>query len=100
FDKGGTSGYVLGIVALVGAGITAFYMTRALVMTFLGEKRWEDDVHPHEAPSIMTWPMIVLGALSLVGGWLLIFGGGTQHWLEPSVGRTEEAGVHTLSPPV
>jgi len=96
-DKGGTSGWVLGLVALAGAGLTAFYMTRALVMTFHGERRWEDDVHPHEAPRSMTYPMIVLGALSLVGGWLLIFGGGVQHWLEPSVGPSVEAGVHTVS---
>jgi NADH-quinone oxidoreductase subunit L len=100
FDKGGTSGYVLGICALVGAGITAFYMTRALVMTFLGKKRWEDDVHPHEAPAVMTWPMMALGALSLVGGFLLIFGGGVQHWLEPSVGPSVEEGAHTVSPTV
>ena len=52
FDKGGTSGWVLGVVALLGAGLTAFYMTRALLMTFFGEKRWEDDVHPHEAPKV------------------------------------------------
>jgi NADH-quinone oxidoreductase subunit L len=100
FDKGGASGYILGIVALLGAGLTAFYMTRALVMTFLGERRWEPDVHPHEAPRVMTWPMIALGALSLVGGWLLIFGGGTQHWLTPSVGPSVEVGVHTISPVV
>jgi NADH-quinone oxidoreductase subunit L len=99
-DKGGTSGWILGITALVGAGITAFYMTRALVMTFHGERRWEDDVHPHEAPRIMTWPMIVLGVLSLVGGYLLIYGGGLQHWLTPSVGPSVEEGVHTVSPVV
>ncbi|MCW2656539.1 MAG: nuoL2 [Jatrophihabitans sp.] len=98
FDKGGTSGYVLGICALLGAGITAFYMTRALVMTFFGQKRWEDDVHPHEAPPVMTIPMMILGALALVGGFLLIFGGGVQHWLEPSVGPSVEVGVHTISP--
>jgi NADH-quinone oxidoreductase subunit L len=98
FDKGGTSGWILGIVALAGAGITAFYMTRALVMTFFGQKRWEDDVHPHEAPRLMTWPMIVLGVLSLGGGALLIAGGGTQHWLEPSVGKSVEVGAHTVSP--
>ena len=98
FDKGGTSGWVLGLAALLGAGITAFYMTRALVMTFLGEKRWEDDVHPHEAPTVMTIPMLVLGALSLVGGYLLIYGGGMQHWLTPSVGPSIEEGVHTVSP--
>ena len=100
FDKGGTSGWILGICALIGAGITAFYMTRALVMTFFGEKRWEDDVHPHEAPKTMTLPMMGLGLLALVGGFLLIFGGGVQHWLEPSVGPSVEEGAHTVSPVV
>jgi NADH-quinone oxidoreductase subunit L len=100
FDKGGTSGYLLGICALLGAGITAFYMTRALVMTFFGEKRWEDDVHPHEAPAIMTWPMIILGVASLAGGGLMVLGGSVQHWLEPSVGPSVEVGAHTISPVV
>jgi NADH-quinone oxidoreductase subunit L len=100
FDKGGTSGWMLGLTALIGAGITAFYMTRALVMTFLGKKRWEDDVHPHEASNVMTIPMLVLGALSLFGGYLLIYGGGMQHWLTPSVGPSIEEGVHTVSPTV
>ncbi len=99
-DKHGTSGWILGIVALVGAGLTAFYMTRALVMTFHGERRWEPDVHPHESPRIMTWPMIMLGLLSLIGGYLLIFGGGVQHWMTPSVGPSVEEGVHTVSTPV
>jgi NADH-quinone oxidoreductase subunit L len=100
FDKGGTSGYILGAVAIAGAGITAFYMTRALVMTFHGERRWEDDVHPHEAPKVMTLPMLLLAALSLVGGYLLIYGGGVQHWLTPSVGPSLEEGVHTIDPAV
>ena len=100
FDKGGASGWILGICALLGAGLTAAYMTRALVMTFFGERRWEDDVHPHEAPRSMTIPMIVLGAMSLVGGYLLIFGGGVQHWLTPSVGPGIEEGVHTVNPTV
>jgi NADH-quinone oxidoreductase subunit L len=100
FDKGGTSGWVLGIVALIGAGLTAFYMTRALVMTFHGKRRWEDDVHPHEASIVMTAPMILLAILSLVGGGALVFGGGLQNWLAPSVGKPIEAGVHTISTPV
>ncbi|MDQ1729868.1 MAG: NADH-quinone oxidoreductase subunit [Pseudonocardiales bacterium] len=99
-DKGGTSGWVLGLAALLGAGLTAFYMTRALLMTFHGQRRWEDDVHPHEAPATMTVPMIVLGFLSLVGGFVLTFGGGLQNWLAPVVGKPEEAGVHTISTPV
>jgi NADH-quinone oxidoreductase subunit L len=99
-DKGGTSGWILGIAALVGAGLTAFYMTRALVMTFHGERRWEEDVHPHEAPRVMTIPMGILAVLSLIGGYLLIFGGGVQHWLTPSVGPSVEEGVHTVAPVV
>jgi NADH-quinone oxidoreductase subunit L len=97
-DKGGTSGWILGLVALLGAGLTAAYMTRALIMTFHGEKRWEDDVHPHEAPTTMTVPMIILAVLSIVGGFLLIVGGGVQHWLTPSVGESVEIGAHTVSP--
>ncbi|HZZ97804.1 MAG TPA: NADH-quinone oxidoreductase subunit L, partial [Jatrophihabitantaceae bacterium] len=100
FDKGGTSGWILGLAALLGAGLTAFYMTRALVMTFFGKRRWEDDVHPHEAPPAMSLPMIVLGFMSLIGGFLLIFGGGVQHWLSPSVGPSVEEGAHTISPVV
>jgi NADH-quinone oxidoreductase subunit L len=100
FDKGGTSGWVLGGVALLGAGLTAFYMTRALVMTFHGRRRWEDDVHPHEAPLVMKVPLVILGVLSLVGGGALVFGGALQHWLEPSVGESVEVGVHTVSPTV
>jgi len=100
FDKGGTSGWILGACALLGAALTAFYMTRALLMTFHGQRRWEDDVHPHEAKAIMTVPMIVLGVLSLIGGGVLVFGGGLQNWLETSVGPPEEAGVHTISTPV
>src|SRR6195952_353353 len=100
FDKGGTSGWVLGGVALLGAGLTAFYMTRALVMTFHGERRWEEDVHPHEAPKAMTIPMIILAVLALVGGFVLTFGSGLQNWLTPSVGEPIEAGAHTISTPV
>src|SRR3954469_12740870 len=58
FEKGGTSGQVLGWVALIGAGITAYYMSRVMFMTFFGEKRWDDDAHPHESPSVMTIPLI------------------------------------------
>ena len=44
--------WVVGLVALLGAGITAFYMTRMVVMTFFGEQRWADDAHPHESPEV------------------------------------------------
>ncbi|MEO7261700.1 MAG: NADH-quinone oxidoreductase subunit L [Jatrophihabitantaceae bacterium] len=100
FNKGGVSGWVLGGVALLGAGLTAFYMTRALVMTFHGKRRWEDDVHPHEASMVMKAPLVILGFLSLVGGGALVYGGALQHWLEPSVGPSVEEGIHTISPGV
>jgi NADH-quinone oxidoreductase subunit L len=100
FDKGGTSGWVLGTVALIGAGVTAFYMTRLMIMTFFGERRWDPDAHPHESPAVMTGPMIVLALGSVISGFALTFGGGLQHFLEPVVGRSAEAGIHTISPTV
>src|SRR6185437_8309212 len=54
FDKGGTSGDILGWCAIVGAAITAFYMSRVMFMTFAGERRWEEDADPHEVPPVMT----------------------------------------------
>jgi NADH-quinone oxidoreductase subunit L len=97
FAKGGTSGWILGGCALLGAGLTAFYMTRALLMTFFGERRWEPDVHPHESPKVMTIPMAILGLLSLVGGYLLVVNGGLTHWLAPSVGVATTEGAHPLN---
>ncbi len=98
FYKGGISGYVLGGAALLGAGLTAFYMTRLMVMTFFGERRWTDDVHPHESPRVMTVPMIVLAIGSVGAGGALVFRGALQHWLEPSVGESVEHGVQAMSP--
>ncbi|MEU4391560.1 NADH-quinone oxidoreductase subunit L [Kribbella sp. NPDC023855] len=80
---------VIGLCALLGAGITAFYMTRLMLMTFFGEKRWEKDVHPHESPAVMTGPLVVLAALSLGGGALYFAGHWIVDWLEPVVGHEE-----------
>jgi NADH-quinone oxidoreductase subunit L len=77
---------VIGLAALVGAGVTAFYMTRLMLMTYFGEKRWAEKVHPHESPKAMTFPLIVLGALSALGG-LLLLGGWITDWLAPVVGE-------------
>ncbi|AGL35535.1 NADH-quinone oxidoreductase subunit L [Mycobacterium avium subsp. paratuberculosis] len=87
---GGVRGYLLGGAALLGAGVTAFYMTRVMLMTFFGEKRWAPGSHPHEAPGLMTWPMILLAIGSLFSGGLFAVGGTLQRWLEPVVGRHEE----------
>ena len=79
-------GTLIGLVTLVGAGITAFYMTRVMAMTFFGTARWQDGVHPHESPATMTIPMIVLSIGSAFGGMLLLFVADIEHWLEPVVG--------------
>jgi NADH-quinone oxidoreductase subunit L len=79
---------IVGLAALLGAGITAFYMTRLMMMTFFGEKRWEKDVHPHESPAFMTIPLVVLAALSVLGG-VMILGSWIQDWLGPVVGEEE-----------
>ena len=75
----------VGLATLVGAGVTAFYMTRMMAMTFFGEARWEKGVHPHESPLVMTLPMIVLAVGSVFGGLLLKFVGNIDTWLEPIV---------------
>ncbi len=62
----------LGICALLGAGVTGFYMTRLMLMTFFSKERWEEGVHPHESPKVMTFPLIALAALSVLGGLLLL----------------------------
>ena len=86
FNKGGTSGALLGTAALVGAVITAFYMTRVMLMTFGGKRRWDEKVHPHEAPPVMTSPMIVLAVGSLAAGGLLIIDNRLVNFLAPVVG--------------
>lgn len=83
FGSGGIGGTALGTVALIGAGLTAFYMTRVMLMTFFGERRWNPGVHPHESPGVMTVPMIVLAVGSVAAGGLLAVGGTLEHWLEP-----------------
>ncbi|AMU21067.1 NADH dehydrogenase subunit L [Mycobacteroides abscessus subsp. bolletii BD] len=86
FGHGGAGGFLLGTAALSGAGITAFYMTRVMLLTFFGKRRWHGDVHPHESPPVMTWPMLVLAGGSVAAGFLLSLGGALQNWLAPVVG--------------
>ncbi len=81
-----TENLLVGLCALLGAGVTAFYMTRLMLMTFAGRKRWLEGVHPHESPSLMTVPLMVLAGLSVVGG-VMILGEWIVHWLEPVTGE-------------
>jgi len=86
FDTGSTTGWVLGLAALIGAGITAFYMTRVMYMTFAGERRWDEGVHPHEVPPIMTSPMILLAIGSLGFGAFETLGDRLPDFLGPVIG--------------
>ncbi|MGW2562800.1 NADH-quinone oxidoreductase subunit L [Streptomyces sp. NPDC001514] len=103
FAKGGTEGWILGGAALLGAAITAYYMTRVMILTFFGEKRWQpapdpdktpsvepgievhpgEMPHPHESPRTMTLPMIVLAFGSVFAGGLFSFNEAFVKWLEP-----------------
>ncbi len=92
FGYGGASGVTLGAAALLGAGITAFYMTRVMLLTFFGTRRWHPDTHPHESPVSMTGPMIVLALGSVFSGWIFCYGSSLQNWLEPVVGQKHSEG--------
>ena len=65
-----SAGPAFWVIGVVGAAVTAFYMTRLMALVFWGKSRVPKDVHPHESPRTMTFPLIVLGILSVVGGWL------------------------------
>jgi len=80
-----TQNWFVGVLAMIGAGVTGFYMSRLMFMTFFTKARWEEGVHPHESPSVMTIPLMVLAALSVLGG-LLLAGDWIVNFLEPVVG--------------
>ncbi|MGI8528474.1 MAG: NADH-quinone oxidoreductase subunit L [Geodermatophilaceae bacterium] len=97
FDKGGTSGWLLGGVAALGAGLTAFYMTRLMLMTFFGKRRWAEDAHPHESGSVMVVPMVILAVGSVGAGAFFTVGGRVRDWLEPVLPFAEPES-HTIDP--
>ncbi|MEV6230179.1 NADH-quinone oxidoreductase subunit L [Saccharopolyspora shandongensis] len=109
FGQEGWRGWVFGGAAMLGAAITAFYMTRLVLMTFFGEKRWEKlnaenapgganrAFHPHESPAVMTAPMIVLAIGSVAAGMFLAGGDRLVGFLTPSLGELHEA-EHTAIP--
>jgi NADH-quinone oxidoreductase subunit L len=113
FDKGGTSGAILGTCAVLGAAVTAFYMTRVMLMTWYGKRRWDADAQsgephetaeplagssaqgaegaaeqyrPHESPAVMTWPLILLAVGSVAAGAFLILGQRFEKFLGPVTG--------------
>ena len=124
WDKGGTSGAILATCAILGAGITAFYMTRVMLMTWFGQRRWEaaaasaephetaeplagssaqgahgaaEEYHPHESPGTMTVPMILLAVGSVGAGAFLIIGHRFENFLGPVTGVPPTAhGIFTV----
>ncbi|MDU1683451.1 NADH-quinone oxidoreductase subunit L [Varibaculum cambriense] len=103
---GTTGAWIFGLIAMVGAGITSFYMSRLFFMIFHGEKRWTtefdggSDVHPHEASWLMNGPIVVLSVFSLAMGMVLGFTDKFTQWLVPVTGTaaaTENASVSVLS---
>ena len=99
FNSGGVKGIILGCVTLLGAGITAFYMTRVMILTFTGTSRWDEEAHPHESPWLMWLPMAILAIGSVTSGYLLSHGDALVNWLSPLF---ESHGEHSelLSPMV
>ncbi len=97
FAAPGWQGWTFGLLATVAAGLTAFYMTRLMFMTFFGEQRWKNlkapdghAYHPHEAPSVMTVPMVLLAVGSVFAGFFLTNGHLLANWLTPSLGELGE----------
>ena len=85
---------IAGVATLLGAGITAFYMSRLILMTFFSNKRWEDDAHPHESGLTMTITMVVLAIGSVSSGFLLTYNDALKSWLAPVTG------YQTPEPPI
>jgi NADH-quinone oxidoreductase subunit L len=102
------------VIALVVAMLTAFYMTRMMVMTFHGQNRTgaHEAEHLHEASAVMWVPLAVLAVLSVFGGWVNVpealrtsvlgFGGALpmgewlHHWLEPVTAQAQEVQLEHL----
>ncbi|MGC1215289.1 MAG: NADH-quinone oxidoreductase subunit L [Micromonospora sp.] len=96
FEREGWTAWLFGGAALLGAGLTAFYMTRLFVLTFHGPKRWTEDIeHPHESPKLMTIPLILLAIGSVAAGALMI--SSVPDWLEATAGLGhQEEGQHAV----
>ena len=100
FNAGGSKGIILGCVTLLGAAITAFYMTRVMLMTFFGTKRWDAAAHPHESPWLMTVPMILLAIGSITTGFIFSNGDRLKNFLAPVVDREHHEHETELLAPI
>jgi NADH-quinone oxidoreductase subunit L len=100
FNAGGVKGILLGSTALLGAAITAFYMTRVMVLTFTSKERWEENQHPHESPILMWLPMAILAIGSVTTGFLFTRGDALANWLNPVFGEHGEGHEKHLFEPI
>ena len=100
FNAGGVKGIALGVATLVGAMITAFYMTRVVILTFFGNERWGHADEPHESPALMLIPITLLSVGSVVSGFVLSKGQALVHWLEPIVNPLKEHHAEEFLPPI
>jgi NADH-quinone oxidoreductase subunit L len=98
FNAGGIKGILLGGAALLGAAITAFYMSRVMILTFTSRARWDDGAHPHESPALMWVPIAILSLGSIASGFLFTHGHALVNWLEPIVGGHEGEHEEFLAP--
>jgi len=98
FNAGGAKGIILGSVTLIGAAITAFYMTRVMVLTFTSKARWDEEAHPHESPVLMWLPMAVLAIGSVTAGFIFTRGDALVNWLSPLFEHQEHH--EELLPPI
>jgi NADH-quinone oxidoreductase subunit L len=84
------------IIGVIGAAITGFYMTRLLWLAFFGKSRDTEDLHPHESPVSMVFPMVLLAVAAIIGGFLINGNGESgrlAHFLEPSVSSVSAAAL-------
>ncbi|MER7164582.1 NADH-quinone oxidoreductase subunit L [Micromonospora sp. NPDC000207] len=93
FARGDWTSWLFGGAAVLGAGLTAFYMTRLYWLTFHGPKRWTEEIeHPHESPPLMTVPLILLAVGSIGAGFLLATS--VPDWLTATAGLGGEQEHH------
>jgi NADH-quinone oxidoreductase subunit L len=100
FYAGGIKGILIGSIALFGAALTAFYMTRVMILTFAGTPRYDINHPPHESSFLMLLPMGILAVGSVASGFLLARGEALVHWLEPLFHAHEGHGPEILPPVV
>ena len=94
----GFAGTGLWLVGAITAALTAFYMTRLTCLTFEGKERFDHHkVHPHEAPLLMTVPLMILALLSVIGGMIGLPGNSwLKEWLTPVVTLAAGVGEHVV----